>query len=643
MKTMIGQAVVDSINTSRLSQPVNDNQYPKNKRFVDMKIAALQEDLLFLSQILQENLRAEVTSGELFTVKCAVKNDRIMILTQHSQSVTPNTDQVFTVLGEVLKSLPAHQSQKVQMYLRKAGEKLPYAQSVLIFGAEIGNESAIDEIPSLEYESQYHYQHKTTSANIYPPPNPEEFEVSASLLTINADVVEEPFDPLAGMPEKRESTSKQQRNYKPILGGAAGILVMAIFGGGAYSLMSPCVLLECKELQTSKQLQQSLPQLARNVKSEAELLQIQQQVNYTIAPLQKIPSWSPQRSQAQQVTASLRSELQQIQEITQALQTGTVAAQKSRSLTSNIEELQARQQLWRQAIAPLEAIRPNSQFYGFAQSQLTAYRSGLQSVNVQLQAQGKWQQKLNDAQAAAKVATQRETIAKSLPELQKALLTWQIVVNALIAIPQTSPAYADARILLASYQPRLMAIRDRTSKIELAATSLTQAVTTAKLAEQYQQQNQWQAAATRWQQALNTIKQVPNDSPFYSQAQPLVEAYSVALQEAQTQFQTTATSTSTDTTRKDLEKTCTATVRVCNFTVDSRVITVRITTQYEQTLQNNVESINSQKVQHVNNVTKHLETLQQALEIISDNANLAVLVFDAQGQQIFTHIPRRKD
>ena len=612
-----------------------------------MRVAALQEDLLFLSQILQENLRAEIPSGELFTVKCAVKNDRIMILTQHPQSVTPNTDQVFTVLGEVLKSLPAHQSQKVQMYLRQVGEKLPYAQSVLIFGDEIGNESATPyEIPPLEYQPEYqpeYHQHNATSANTSPPPAPEEFEVSNThLLTITADAVEEPFDPLAGIPEKRESTSKPQRNYNPSLGGAAAILVMVIFGGGAYLLMSPCVMLECKELQTSKQLQQSLPQLARNVKSEAELAQILIRVNNALASLQKIPSWSLQRSQVEQVTASLRGESQQIQQVTQALQTGVFAAQKARSLSNNIEELQARQQLWRQAIAPLEAIRPNSQFYGFAQSQLTTYRSGLQSVNVQLQAQGKWQQKLNDAQAAAKVAMQRETTAKSLPELKKALLTWQIVVNALIAIPQTSPAYPNARTLLASYQPRLMAIRSSTSKIELAATSFTQAVTTAKLAEQYQQQNQWQAAAIRWQQALNTIKQVPQDSPFYSQAQPLVEAYSVALQEAQTKFQTTATTAGTDTTRKDLEKTCTATVRVCNFTIDSRVITVRMTSEYEQTLQSNIEAVNSKGVQDVKSVTKHLETLQQALEIISDNANLAVLVFDAQGQQIFTHIPRHK-
>ena len=636
---MIGQTMsLNLIHTSRSSQWLNDNQNYKGKGYADMRIA-LQEDLLFLSQILQENLRAEIPTGELFSVKCAVKNDRIMILTQHPKSVTPNTEKIFTVLGEVLKSGSAQQTQKVQMYLRQVGEKLPYAQSVLTFGAEIGKDNSTTpeyKIPNSEYQQ--------SSASFSPPPNPEKFEVSsASLLTITADVVEEEAsDPLAGMPDLSVRISKPARNYKPIFGGAVAILVIAIFGGGAYLLMSPCVLMTCKELQTSKRLQESLPQLARNVDSESELTKIQQRVDNALASLQKIPFWSPQREQVEQVKVSLTSESQQIQQVTMALQTATTTAQKTRSLTNNIEELQARQQLWRQAIAPLETIRPDSQFYGFVQSKLTTYRSKLQSVNVQLQAQGKWQQKLNDAEAAAKVAIWRETTAKSLTELKKALLTWQIVVNALIAIPQTSPAYPNARILLASYQPRLMAIRDRTSKIELAATSFTQAVATAKLAEQYQEKNQWQAAGIRWQQALNTIKQIPNDSPFYSQAQPLVEAYSVALTEAQAKLQTTATSASTDTTRKDLQKTCTATVRVCNFTVDSRVITIRITPEYEQTLQSNTEGANSNKVQNITSVRKHLETLQQALEVIGDNANLAVLVFDAQGQQIFTHIPRQK-
>ncbi|NJL62095.1 MAG: hypothetical protein HC903_09980 [Methylacidiphilales bacterium] len=97
---------------------------------------------------------------------------------------------------------------------------------------------------------------------------------------------------------------------------------------------------------------------------------------------------------------------------------------------------------------------------------------------------------------------------------------------------------------------------------------------------------------------------------------------------------------STDTTSSDLEKTCIGTVRVCNFTVDNRFINVRITPEYEQTLESNVTNVSQGQENNFKDVKKHLESLQKALEVIGDNANLAVLVFDAQGQQIFTHIPK---
>jgi hypothetical protein len=57
-----------------------------------MQVAVIEEDLQFIAQILQEQLRAEIPSGEFFQVKCAVKNDQLMILVQHPQGVSADTD-----------------------------------------------------------------------------------------------------------------------------------------------------------------------------------------------------------------------------------------------------------------------------------------------------------------------------------------------------------------------------------------------------------------------------------------------------------------------------------------------------------------------------------------------------------------------
>ncbi|NJR15767.1 MAG: hypothetical protein HC785_08655 [Calothrix sp. CSU_2_0] len=591
-----------------------------------MKTAVQLEDLEFLAQILQQHLRTSIPTGGLFVVKCAVKNDQLMILTQHPKSIMAEVQQVFASLVKTLESLPANQAQKVQLYLRQTGEKLPYAkQNLVIHGVSAQSQSRASNVhPKAE--------------KVEIPPSAM-FNSSSSLLNITA-VEEEPFASVGKAPDLRvDKSAKTKNKFNPVLL-FAGLFVAAIFGGVGYLLMSPCVLMTCKELQIAKDLQGNFPQLVSNLKSEAELAQLEKEITNSVISLQKIPALSVHQSEVEQIRANLIDESQQIQQINQALVLGTTATQKSRSFTTDIVELQTRSQLWRKAIVPLEIIRPDSKLYSFAQSKLSIYRSGLQRVNVQLLAQGKWQQKINDSQAVAKAAMQRESTAKTFPELQQAQATWQIVINALTGVPQTSPAYPEAQKLLAEYRPKLIAIRDRATKLEQSTKNFTQAVTTAKLAEQYQQQNQWQQATNNWQQALIAIRQVPAESPFYSQALPLIEAYSVALQEAQAKSQSLSTTVSTDTTSSDLEKTCIGTVRVCNFTVDNRFINVRITPEYEQTLESNVTNVSQGQENNFKDVKKHLESLQKALEVIGDNANLAVLVFDAQGQQIFTHIPK---
>ncbi|WP_211293082.1 hypothetical protein [Brunnivagina elsteri] len=605
---MISQTVsLDSTNTNSSSSGYST------------KTAVQLEDLEFLAQILQQHLRTNIPSGVLFGVKCAVKSDQLMILIQHPKSVVTDTQRVFTLLVQMLESLPAHQAQRVQLYLRQTGEKLPYAKQDVV----------IHEVSS---QSQ-------SKAEEFEIPVSAMFNSSSSLLNITA-VVEEPFASSGEIHDCRvDKSAKSQSKFNPIVL-FLGLFVTAIFGGVGYLLMSPCVLMTCKELQTAKELQGTFPQLVSNLKSEAELTQLEKQIANTVTDLQKIPGLSIHQQEVEKIRANLIGELQQINQINQALQIGTTATQKSRSFTTNIEELQLRSQLWRKAIAPLETIRPGSKLYIFSQLKLSIYRTGLQRVNVQLLAQGKWQQKINDSQAVAKAAIQRESTAKTFPELQQAQSTWQVVINALTGVPQTSPAYPEAQKLLVEYRPKLIAIRDRTAKLEQSTKNFAQAVTTAKLAEQYQKQNQWQQAVNNWQQALNSIRQVPAESPFYNQAVPLVEAYSIALQEAQAKSQSPTAIVTTDTTRTDLEKTCMGTVRVCNFTVDSRFINVRITPEYEQTLESNVTNVSQGQENNFQDVKKHLESLQKALEVIGDNANLAVLVFDAQGQQIFTHIPK---
>jgi hypothetical protein len=619
-----------------------------------MTVAVLQEDLQFIAQILQEQLRAEIPSGEFFQVKCAVKNDQILILVQHPEAVTPDTEIIFAVLEEALDSLPTQREQQVELFLRIVGAKLPYAKRSLIWRnpevQAVGEESKVEQVEEIEIlheqeEMDISPAISTSDSHLDQPwlpssnPDREPIQLQFPPITdIPTDIPvneqqEEQFDPMAGASDVSSYTKlKQKRQVQTILLGVSAI-AMAAVGGGAYLLTRPCVISECKEIQTAKNLQNSFRQLIRSVKSEQELTNIQQQLLTASVELEVIPSWSPRYQEAETLAANLSGNSQMIAQVVNAFQTGSSAIKKSQTPAKTIEELKARGKQWRQAITPLEAINANDELYSLVQPKLAVYRTKLQAMNQQLLVEEKWLKQLATAKDTAYATTQRESTAKSLLELQKVQSNWQMAVNTLTSIPQSSSIYPEAQKLLAEYKPKLATVRDRATKQLLTAKSYQQAVNAAKIAKQSEKQNQWQVAVSQWKQALTIVKQINQDSLYYNQAQSLIEPYSNSLSQAEEKLEA---ANFLQQIRADLEKTCGGAIRVCSFTVTEREILVRITPEYEQAL--NI-SLNQRDQNNVATVTSHLQSLQQALEVIGDNAKLAVIVFDAQGNQIHSHMP----
>jgi tetratricopeptide (TPR) repeat protein len=359
---------------------------------------------------------------------------------------------------------------------------------------------------------------------------------------------------------------------------------------------------------------------------------VQQEVGAASAALNIIPSWSPRYQLSEELKASLSGRSEKINQVVKALQTASLAAEKIKTPARSLEEIQARQHLWRQAIAPLEAITANSELYGLVQAKLFSYRLSLHAVNQQILIEEKWFKKITAAKAIANMTENRQAIAKSLKDWQKVQSNWQIVINALRVIPQTSPEYAEAQKLMVDYKPKLVAARDRATKEQLAARTYQQAVTAANQAKVYQQQNQWQAAATYWDQALETAKKVSQDSLYYTQAQSLIEPYSTALKQAQEKLQVVS---SLQQTRTDLDKTCINGIRICTFSLDNAGIIVRLTPEYDQLRQNSSTNPNSQNSETAE-VNNHLQILREALGVISDNASLSLFLYDSQNQVIYT-------
>jgi hypothetical protein len=616
-----------------------------------MEATVQQQYLQVLSDILQERLVAQLLDSQDFQVKCAIRNDELMILTQHPADVLVDIQQVFEVLEQALQWQFNYQTQRVQFFLRIAGEKLPYAQYFLDFQIpSIDSEQETeDEFPSptvdRERETVKIENERDSlfiSADLQTPSSPitetEDEPITDSFLPSSKESfsdyllldshlsldenevekiedIEEKFAPFANIADKpRNRQLSLSLPPVPIMIGTA-VVIALLASSAAFVLHRGCVIFECKELQTAQQFKSEYQQQIKRTKSQKDLLTMQQQLDKVVADLQEIPEWSPRYQDSQVLVNSFSEQSTKINQVLKALQIGSSAQKKTQTPPQSLDELRNRQKLWREAITSLEIIKPSNELYGLVTANLSNYQNTLKTVNDQLLKEETWVQRIANAKTLGENATKRQATAKSAPEWQKVESDFQTAINTLKIIPIDSLETENARKLLAEYQPK----RDRAKKEQLAATSYQQAIKAANQAQAYSNQNQWQGAVKSWEQALEAAKQVSQDSFYFNQATALIEPYTASLKQAQEQLQIYGDLTQT---RAELNSTCTNTIKICTFTIKNQKISVRLTAEYDRLLQANNREIQS-----------HFQSLKYALAVIGQNAQLPVFIYNAQGQE----------
>ena len=581
-----------------------------------MTVATQQDNLQLLAKNLQEHLRADVPSGEFFLVRCAVKNTQLMILTQHPQGVAVDTENIFTVLKEALQiNSREYQQEKIEIYLRIVGVKLPYAKRSVTLEKE--KPTLEDKDFSFSYIEDSSIP--DSSALTYSP-------VDESENYSNNSLVQAPV-----LPKKSES-KLPGLNIKLMVLAVIGVIISATFGG-AYIATRPCLITKCSQLKTAQNLNSSYGELINKINSEQDLARLQRKIDLAKTNLRQISGLSAYSQESRRLSLSLSEKSENIQQVFTAFQAAKIAEQKSKIPARNLKQLQDRQRLWRQAISPLEAINSDSEIYQYARKKLTNYRANLRAVNNLLLKEDKWSKKITSAKAVSIVAERRQAAARTLRDWQKVESTWQVAVNALTSIPIKSSAYSDARKLISEYRPRLLAARNRSTKELMAQKTYKQAVNAVSLAKRYERKKQWGAAVGQWQTAVSSAKQVSTNSLYSIEAERLIVPASYSLEKAQEKL---AVYSRIQKTRADLNRTCSAEIRVCTYIISRDGITVRISPDYEQSLQDSLLEASAQRDSNIiAGVNNHLQTLQQALEAISDNADVPLIVYDAQGNIIY--------
>ncbi len=93
-----------------------------------MEAAAGQQDLLFIAEILQKRLQSELPQAVSLQVQCAIKDGSLIVLSQHPETgAILDPESTFAALHLTLQSLQPLVAQPVQLYLKVAGKKQPYA------------------------------------------------------------------------------------------------------------------------------------------------------------------------------------------------------------------------------------------------------------------------------------------------------------------------------------------------------------------------------------------------------------------------------------------------------------------------------------------------------------------------------------
>jgi len=351
--------------------------------------------------------------------------------------------------------------------------------------------------------------------------------------------------------------------------------------------------------------------------------------------LQQIPIWSGKRWKAGQLIDRYENEAKQIDQVLEAMKLGGNAALAAKNQPLPLTDWQAIESNWSQAIARLETISSQSQLYPFAQQKLSDYQANLQAIVRRIAIEQNSTETLNQIRSKADLAYTRQGVASTEESWQQVAQLWQQILDIGAKIPQQTMADAQFQELVGEYRRHLANARSRQIQEQIARNAYNQAIAIAEQAKQLSEEKQWALALNRWLDALTYIRQVPDNTFYYAKAQSLIDSYNDARDRDAAKFKTF---TLVEKTQTDLQKLCSGNPLVCEYTVTEDAINVWLTAAYVRQVKRTAllaDRKGDQKA--LVGVDQHLDTLKVALQSISDNAQIPLILYDSYGTLIGRH------
>ncbi|NET86630.1 MAG: hypothetical protein F6K45_00695 [Kamptonema sp. SIO1D9] len=619
-----------------------------------METATRPTTLETLEDRLQKRLNSESLQIVPLQVRCLFRDETLTILVEHPEPVTPYKKRTFNLIEATLKDwktdLVDPDSQvpelaggyRVLMYLRVLGQEQPYAfHTVTISTPSSENaEEAVAETDvastdapvvneeMAELEELLKLDDEEDSSNETTAVEPEKTNFHSSYFPEN--------DELETAGEEDEENEISQTNWLPII--LAGLGIGLVFFLTSLSFLNrPCVVGKCEVLGVAKQLADGSEEILQGPTSGQAILNAQKHLDRAIDILQAIPSWSRHHSEAANLLQVYQPRAENLDRLVLGLQAGAKTAYLTQNPPLPAAKWEEVQTGWREAIALLEEVSPESDFYDFARTKVEEYQENLAVINRRLQQEKEATVNLEAAKNAAEIAEVRQGVAQTLANWQLVYSTWQTVQERLAAIPQGTTVYEEAQQLQKLYSPKLAKARDRQTQEQFGDNTYNQGIRLGELAQEAERNGQWAVASERWRNGLAYIQQVPNNTFYHSKAQSLIPTYSAAYKNAQAQLRIAL---KLQQIKEDLERICSATSSICNYTITNNVVKVSLSSSYMQKLRQT--AINAQTkgdYQTQVNLFNHVKSLEVALEAISNKSGTRVEVYTPDNVLIQTYLP----
>jgi hypothetical protein len=628
------------------------------------------DDLKILESSLQNSLHAHLARIIPFRVQCAYKHDTLWVLAQHPPDVEIDKDDTFRVLQQALKAEEPKTPLAVKLYLRTEGDRRPYSQQSFsvyptvkpVIPGEAAPELIVDREERVTSKRALNGKTPMKSIPVAEPLIPSsnqppavimgeivtasrhEIPAENALVKIDDDRFSSNIESsLAPNPPSIDSppstpVAKTKRNILlPILGGLGAV---AVGSGAGYMGTRPCVFGACTLLGSATQVAQSSIDTVNNPRSTGkDILFAQQQLHQSVVTLESIPIWSGSYNTAQQSIQATTPQIKHLDMTVEAMNKGFRATNIVKTPPIPLVKWQESKRLWVESIANLSKVPTTSKIYPLAQQKLTEYQGKLGNIEQRIGAETTADEALKSSITESTLAIQAQTVAKNLPEWQRVKAMWDKIDTKLTNIPPTTIAYTQAQELLKVDRPQIAAANEKFAEETKATKNYDLAVKSATDAKLAQKNNQLPLALQKWNQAVVAIQSIPQTSAVFDRSKPLVFEYTKSFQRAEEQLKNGEKVVRAN---QDLQRTCAGTPQICTYSVTNKEIIVRFTPLYSNTVMQTAKTaLDRNNVTVKAGILSHVNTLGDALQTISENAQLPISVYTADGKQIQNYRPQR--